>query len=843
MALEYSLVVKDNGSLVLKKASENAEYLRGKFNQADKQTNIFGNTINATCKKTSIFNNTLHATSQTTNIFGKSLSFAGTAAANMVGIGLAKGVGMLMDFGKEMVQSHKSATSLAESVGGTAESIVGLRYAADMAGVGAKAMDANLVKLSKSIGDANSGGKQAAGAFAKMGIEVKKSDGTLKNSQEVMLEMADAFKNLPAGTERATLAMDVFGKSGANMVNVLKDGSASLKQMMDDGSASVGNIENISKGMEKLSQAGTQTKTALMGVMAELANSELFEKSIDYVKTLAGQFASLVKDFNNWDKISGSVKEAERSLVLADMQIAQQQKQKIMLSEEYAKAGFKQKEEMVKAIDAEIKAMKKKNKISEEEYEQTMLTGVIQAYNIKESMQGLSEQEAGFHNFYLNRKEEREALNALGRVEKDEAEEAKKAAAAAQAKAEEAARKKKAAEDMAMNNFKANMKSKEDAIKSLADLDEKMNIRFLDGEEKKIAEINASYKKQAEEIKTLQEKELFNVGKNSAAKEEIITKHNKRIEDLEKLKEQEIQNIKDEFTKKDAKAREAASKSIAEIDEKNKMHFLELETKKLDGFKASHEEQKAYIAALENQKQAELDANYEKQLANITKLHEQELIGLEEHSLTKMEIEAAHTDRLAEMNKLHQADKDAVKKKYHDEEVKRLKDIRDKNLEAATANLQAMQQVCEGQKQYAGLYKTAAIAEATVNATQSVLKTMAGTPYPFNIPLATMQATLAAMQVNKIASTNMYAGGMIKGGRQLIQVNEEGNEAILNTGAVRAVGGPEGVKELNSGHSYNTNNNNYNNSQSVNITLNSTLVSQEEWRRIEQVRRWSEKRK
>jgi 16S rRNA U516 pseudouridylate synthase RsuA-like enzyme len=59
--------------------------------------------------------------------------------------------------------------------------------------VGAEAMDQNMVKLSKTISEATSGSKQAADAFVKMGIEVKNADGSVKNSEKVLMEMADKF--------------------------------------------------------------------------------------------------------------------------------------------------------------------------------------------------------------------------------------------------------------------------------------------------------------------------------------------------------------------------------------------------------------------------------------------------------------------------------------------------------------------------------------------------------------------------------------------------------------------------------------------------------------------------
>jgi len=73
----------------------------------------------------------------------------------------------------------------------------------------------------------------------------------------------------------------------------------------------------------------------------------------------------------------------------------------------------------------------------------------------------------------------------------------------------------------------------------------------------------------------------------------------------------------------------------------------------------------------------------------------------------------------------------------------------------------------------------------------------------------------------------MYRGGMIPGMNTLLLANEQGREAILNTRAVRAVGGEAGVNALNSGV---YNNNSYDNRQSSTIVINTAVMTQKTYR-------------
>jgi len=282
------------------------------------------------------------------------------------------------------------------------------------------------------------------------------------------------------------------------------------------------------------------------------------------------------------------------------------------------------------------------------------------------------------------------------------------------------------------------------------------------------------------------------------------------------------------------KKREEAMKNLAEFDERTRISSLTGEA----------------------QKQAQLLANYNKQKAEIDAMHEAQLLYAED----EIRIKEEQQSRLLGMETAYLAEKDAIHKEFAEMEIIRRvqeeeaaraaaeqqklyeEEQRAAKLQATADSLNCMQQLFEGNSKYAALYKASAIGEATINATQSVLKTMASVPYPFNIPLAALQSAVALQRVSKIASTKMYRGGMIPGMNTLLMANEQGREAILNTRAVRAVGGEAGVNALNSGM-YNSNNS-YDNRQTSTIVINTSIMTQKAFRdEIEPILRRAERRR
>jgi TP901 family phage tail tape measure protein len=65
-------------------------------------------------------------------------------------------------------------------------------------------------------------------AFAKMGIQLKDVNGKAKDTNTVFREVADKFASYKDGAEKANLAMEIFGRSGSNMITMLNEGAAGL---------------------------------------------------------------------------------------------------------------------------------------------------------------------------------------------------------------------------------------------------------------------------------------------------------------------------------------------------------------------------------------------------------------------------------------------------------------------------------------------------------------------------------------------------------------------------------------------------------------------------------------
>jgi len=69
------------------------------------------------------------------------------------------------------------------------------------------------------------------GTFDKLGVSLTDASGKQKGFSELLLDVSDKFKEMPNGVEKTALAMELFGRSGKDMLPVLNLGSDGIKEL------------------------------------------------------------------------------------------------------------------------------------------------------------------------------------------------------------------------------------------------------------------------------------------------------------------------------------------------------------------------------------------------------------------------------------------------------------------------------------------------------------------------------------------------------------------------------------------------------------------------------------
>lgn len=142
----------------------------------------------------------------------------------LANLGVAVSVAGLGAMVKSALESADALNKLSQRVGITVEALSILMPAAELSGVAAQTFETGLKKLATSMFEAATGSEESARRFAALGVAFQNQDGTLRATDTVLLDLAERFAAMPDGAQKSALAVELFGKSGAELIPFLNQG-------------------------------------------------------------------------------------------------------------------------------------------------------------------------------------------------------------------------------------------------------------------------------------------------------------------------------------------------------------------------------------------------------------------------------------------------------------------------------------------------------------------------------------------------------------------------------------------------------------------------------------------
>jgi hypothetical protein len=151
----------------------------------------------------------------------------------VLGGAIASGAAALTALTKGAINTADELSKTAQKVGIAVESLSTLKYAAEQSGVGVEQLQGGLVKLAKNASDAGMGVGAAVNGFDALGISVKNADGSLKGTDKLLGEIATKFAGYRDGAEKTALAVNLFGRAGADLIPLLNEGERGIEALKE----------------------------------------------------------------------------------------------------------------------------------------------------------------------------------------------------------------------------------------------------------------------------------------------------------------------------------------------------------------------------------------------------------------------------------------------------------------------------------------------------------------------------------------------------------------------------------------------------------------------------------
>jgi hypothetical protein len=235
---------------------------------------------------------------------GAAFGVLGGVAAGAISVTALKGAVDMLDM----------LDDLSEKTGIATESLSALRYAGEVVGTPVEALATGVRKLSINMAAAAAGGKEQTAAFQAIGVAFKNLDGSLRGSDAVLGDIASKFASFRDGPEKAVLAVELFGKAGADMIPLLNKGAAGIADLRTEAERLgivfsgdlAANAAEFNDNLKKIQLSGQAFTATVAGQMLPTLN----ELARVFLETRDGS-SSLAQD------LGGGLKTAIDTIVLS----------------------------------------------------------------------------------------------------------------------------------------------------------------------------------------------------------------------------------------------------------------------------------------------------------------------------------------------------------------------------------------------------------------------------------------------------------------------------------------------------------------------------------------------
>ena len=238
------------------------------------------------------------------NDFQKSAQFLKNALVGLIGVDL---IGQFRELGRAALDSVGGLGEAAAQLGVTTDALQEFRFIAVQTGQSQEDLDLALGQLTKRLGAAADGAKKPTAALAKLGVVLKDSDGKVRGTDKVLLDIAGGLEKVATPAERAAIATDLFGKSGMKMLPFLEEGKTKLKGYIDEAhrlgvvidEATIASADKIADELAVQDKVIEMRMNALLASRREqIASLETSWQDIKIGSIDAG--ASVIKFFSDW---------------------------------------------------------------------------------------------------------------------------------------------------------------------------------------------------------------------------------------------------------------------------------------------------------------------------------------------------------------------------------------------------------------------------------------------------------------------------------------------------------------------------------------------------------------
>ena len=196
----------------------------------------------------------------------------------------------LWDMANETAKAGDEIDKQSQKLGVSAENYQKLSYAMERCGADVEDFRKGATNISKTLAEVQNGADESATAFGELGVSLRNNvDGTMRSTEDVLLDTIAALADMDDETERNAAANKIFGKSYQELAPLLNSGADGIRDLMDEAEE-YGMV--MSDDAVKASAAFEDSLTKLKGTLGGIKNN-LGAALLTPLSTLVDGFSDL----------------------------------------------------------------------------------------------------------------------------------------------------------------------------------------------------------------------------------------------------------------------------------------------------------------------------------------------------------------------------------------------------------------------------------------------------------------------------------------------------------------------------------------------------------------------
>lgn len=213
---------------------------------------------------------------------------AGIATAAKWGTAIAAGAAAagagVMKVATNAAAAADEVDKMSQKIGLSKEGYQEWSYVMGQNGMDISSLQMGMKTLVTQMDGVISGSATSIEMFDKLGLSVTDANGALKDQETMMNEVMIALADMPNGTEKARLANELFGRSGAELMPMLNQGSEAMVELtqrahdlgliMSDEAVNAGVVlgDTMDDVKQSLGMVATQLGVQLMPIVQQVLN-------------------------------------------------------------------------------------------------------------------------------------------------------------------------------------------------------------------------------------------------------------------------------------------------------------------------------------------------------------------------------------------------------------------------------------------------------------------------------------------------------------------------------------------------------------------------------------------